>query len=179
VGFGSAAMADAFEEFYIWVGVCITEWAHVEDWLFMTCRRCLRTRNDLASIVYYRTPQLESRLKLVDELVKANLPERKKKNGGHDHPDIIEWKRIEKEITRLLSTRRRIAHQPMRGNIDFQSADGSWVHIEMSFAESLRNLSASPDPLQKDDLVKHSLQVQTVTAALKTFYEKTLPKHRV
>ena len=63
----------AYQEFYTVVGRCIAEWGNVEDWLFKLCRECLGPYEQSA-IVYYRTPGVDVRLKLVDELVRSILP---------------------------------------------------------------------------------------------------------
>jgi hypothetical protein len=167
----------AFDEFYKWAGVSVTQWAYVEDYLFMTCHKCLRTpRYDLASIVYYRFPGIDSRLQLVDELLKANLPERKPKMGGHEHADVRRWSVIHGEIRNLLKTRRRIAHHPMRARMDFES-EGFRLHIETSFAEELRGRGKRLPPITKTDLTQHVRQLQAAIEKLKHFYEETLPKH--
>jgi hypothetical protein len=149
-------MTTAFDEFYKLVGVSITQWANVEDHLFMICQKCLRTlRYDLASIVYYRTPQLDSRIKLVDELIKANLPARQKKNGGHDHIDVLEWLRVRKQLEDLLIFRRGIAHHPMRAHLDLDAGDEFNIRIEQSFAEDLRGKGETRPHIKQCDLEQH------------------------
>jgi|ERR1700733_4291601 hypothetical protein len=170
-------MSDAFDEFFKWVGVCITEWARVEDQLYMICRKCLRTRHDLTAIVYYRVSQLDARVALVDELVAATLPKRTRKNGGHDHPDFKVWASVRKEIADLLGTRRRIAHHPMRAHIDLETSKGTRVHIEPSFAETLRGKSDKLSPLEQADLEQHVIKLQEVVNRLAVFYQHALPKH--
>jgi hypothetical protein len=78
-------------EFYMYVGYCITAWAKVEEELFDICVDLLGSKLERAAIVYYRLPSLSVRLGLVDELVASALPQRTKKNGGHDHPDLKAW----------------------------------------------------------------------------------------
>src|SRR5437016_10623279 len=96
------------------VGNCITEWANVEAALFAICWRCLGCTNVKAAIVYYRTPTIEARMTLVDELVKSILPKKGRRSGGHDHPDVSRWNNIEKEFRDLQTIRRRIAHHPVQ-----------------------------------------------------------------
>jgi hypothetical protein len=145
--------------------------------LFLICHKCLRTRYDLVSIVYYQIPTLNSRLKLVEELIRANLPGRKRKSGGHDHPDLRRWISVQRELEALLATRRRIAHHPMRANIDYETQSGFRIHIETSFAEELRGRSENLLPLQQADLEQYVIKLQAVIKRLKSFYEATLPKH--
>jgi hypothetical protein len=89
-------------EFHMYVGLCITAWAKVEEQLFRMCARCLGTSDELAAIVYYRTPNMDTRLKLVDELLRAVLPKRKRKSGGHDHPDVKKWNTLRSNLEDLL-----------------------------------------------------------------------------
>ncbi len=174
----SEPMPDAFDEFFKWVGICITEWARVEDQLYLICHKCLRTSHDITSIVYYRVSQLDGRLALVDELVNARLPKRKRKSGGHDHPDLKQWVSVRNEIKGLLHTRRRIAHQPIRSKIDLETSEGSWIHIEPSFAEFLRGQNEDHlNPLEQTDLEQHVIALQDVVNQLARFYQHTLPKH--
>jgi hypothetical protein len=172
------AMATAFDEFYKLIGISITQWAHVEDYLFMICQKCLRNRRyDLASIVYYRTPQLDSRIKLVDELIKANLPSRQKKNGGHDDIDVLEWLRVRKQLEDLLTFRRRIAHHPMRAHIDADLDDEYNIRIEQSFAEDLRGKGEALPQIKQCDIERHIVAVQSATGRLRHFHDLTLSKH--
>jgi hypothetical protein len=171
-------MPDALDEFFKWVGVSITEWARVEAQLYLICRKCLRTRHDLASIVYYRVPQLDARIGLVDELIKATLPKRKRKNGGHDHPDLTQWNDIRIEIAGLLGMRRRIAHHPVRSELDLETSKGLRVHIEPSFAEILRGRNEDHlKPLEQGDLEQHVIHLQKTVNQLALFYQHTLSKH--
>jgi hypothetical protein len=97
-------------EFHMYVGFCITAWAKVEEQLFRICVECLKTSDEKTAIVYYRTPSLSARLELLDELVRATLPRKLRKSGGHDLPIVKSWKDIYGEAKNLLGTRRRIAN---------------------------------------------------------------------
>jgi hypothetical protein len=147
------------EEFYLWVGRCITAWAKVEEHLFDICQKSLNTSTEKAAIVYYRTPTLDTRINLVDELVRSSLPKRDRKSGGHDHPDVQEWDDIRKAIGALLHTRRRIAHHPVadrsiEGQLGLLS-DMSWIELYMSDAERLRGRDGDLKPLPVDNLSAH------------------------
>jgi hypothetical protein len=93
-------------------GYCISTWAEVEQKLFEICWKALQSPREQAAIVYYRTPTLDARLTLTDELLRHVLPKRERPNGGHDHPDVMAWDALDKEITELLPTRNRLAHHP-------------------------------------------------------------------
>jgi hypothetical protein len=71
------------DEFYMWIGHCISAWAKVEERLFKICWHSLRAPKTQAAIVYFRTPSLDARLSLVDELVKSALPKPERRDGGH------------------------------------------------------------------------------------------------
>src|SRR5215469_12623611 len=93
------------DEFMLMLGNCVTEWSNVEHWLFNICLRCLGCHPVKAAIVYYRTPNIEARLSLTDELVQATLPRPERKSGGHPHADLKLWREIEAEFRVLLPIR--------------------------------------------------------------------------
>src|ERR1700730_102814 len=99
-------------EVYPRVGHCITAWANVERQLFSLCNFALGAGQERAAIIYFRTPTLDSRLDLVEELIQTKLPRRMREDGGHDHPLVTEWKTIIKDVKDLLQTRNFIANQP-------------------------------------------------------------------
>src|ERR1700731_2781989 len=103
-----------FQEFFQRVGQCITQWSEIENELFRLCHLSLRCTLRRAAIVYYRTPSIEGRIALTDELIKSFLPQRDKKAGSHDHPSVKEWKDIISEIRSLLPQRNMIAHSPIQ-----------------------------------------------------------------
>lgn len=165
----------------MWIGICITTWAKIEEHLFRICERCLGARTDRAAIVYYRTPNIDSRVQLVDELVRTMLPKREKKSGSHDHQDLKEWDDLRKNIVELLRIRSRIAHHPVVARGDFGVPGGvgllqakTW-HI--SDAERLRVRSSDVPPLKQDDLVNHSRDVHAIATRLTKFLREILPKH--
>lgn len=73
-------------EFYQLIGKCIKEWAMVEEKLFELFVFALKAPRKQAAIVYYRCPTIDARLNLTDKLIRAILPQRERKDGGHDHP---------------------------------------------------------------------------------------------
>jgi len=172
------------DDFLMWVGFCITAWARTEERLFKICETCLQARKDRVAVVYYRTPTIDARIKLIDELVRTVLPKSQKKNGGHDHPDLVEWNRLRKDMVDLLGARSRIAHHPVRA----QSARGqnrafwyleksSWFEIYASDAERLRTGRDDAKPLKQDDLVSHCHMVHEITRRAAKFSKDVLPKH--
>jgi hypothetical protein len=87
----------------------------------------LKTSDEKTAIVYYRTPSLSARLELLDELVRATLPRKLRKSGGHDLPIVKSWKDIYGEAKNLLGTRRRIAHHPVADRFIFGAPDGTGI----------------------------------------------------
>jgi hypothetical protein len=79
------------DEFLLMVGSCITEWANVENVLFNICWRSIGCAVERAAIIYYRSPSIDTRLNLTDELVRSVLPKPQRRSGGHPHADAKLW----------------------------------------------------------------------------------------
>jgi hypothetical protein len=166
----------------MWLGYCIAEWANLEEQLFLICRDCLGSYEQ-AAIVYYRQPGIDVRIQMVDELVRSILP--RKQSGEHDHEDVKIWHQLFKGIKKLLSVRRRIAHQPVRTS---QNALAILVMgtaqkfvvgnpaVSMSRHEEKRGRGLEDKPILLADLKTHLAEVKIVTAALSNFLD-ILEKH--
>jgi hypothetical protein len=172
------------DEFLMWVGFCITAWARVEEQLFKICEACIQARRDRVAIVYYLSPSINTRLKLVDELVRTVLPKREKTSGAHDHSDLVLWDTLRKDIGALLGTRRRIAHHPVRARSGHSEdrpfwflEESSWLEIYESETERLRTGHDTAKPLKQDDLVDHVRDVHAVGTRAANFCRSVLPKH--
>ena len=90
------------DEFFTWLGKCIIAWAQVEEHLFEICVHSLGGTRHRVAIVYYRTPTLNGRLELTNELARTILPARDPPAGGRDHPDTKKWDELRKQISALL-----------------------------------------------------------------------------
>ncbi len=168
------------DEFLMWVGICITGWAKIEEYLFRICAASLGTTDERAAIVYYRTPSLESRLKLVDELVKTVLPKKDRPSGGHDHPTVVLWDALRKNLGNLLPVRNRIAHHPVTVRSVSAGDDApleamTWFELYVSDSERLRGRDNNVKTLMVDDLSRHRLAVEDVRTRLRKFLD-SLPK---
>jgi hypothetical protein len=168
------------DNFYLLIGHCIANWAQADEQLFYICRECIGPYEQSA-IIYYRTPGMDIRLNLVDELVKSVLPKRKRKSGGHDHPLVKQWNDIVAGIKNLLSVRRRIAHQPVQttANLLLLFANPSAFNenafrISPSDHEKLREKESDVSPIVIDDLREHLLAVDEFTQRLRGFREKLI-----
>lgn len=162
------------DEFHRWLGMCISQWAQVDNWIFAICWKSLRTpRVDLAAVVYYQFRTLTAQIKLTSDLLQANL------TGGNGRPTeaLSEWQAINNRIVnKLLPVRNRLAHQPVAARLT-PELDGFDVTIEAAFAETLRPRKGSVASLALADLQKHLIEVQQVIAALKAFDSRRLPAH--
>src|SRR5690348_18282793 len=77
-------------QFYAAVGRAITTWAQVEDVLFAITFSILGCSRERAAIVFYRTPTIDSRLTLTNDLIDSFFP----KHEGGDKPDarVKRWR---------------------------------------------------------------------------------------
>jgi hypothetical protein len=91
------------ERFFALAGYAITRWAYIDRSLFDFCKFALSTTEHKTAIVFYRTPSIGDHLGLANALFGASdLP-----------PEALErWKRIAREMQRLLSFRNDLAHNP-------------------------------------------------------------------
>jgi hypothetical protein len=113
-----ASKADSlFPQFMAMVGYCITDWALVEEELFGILHDVLGVSDERAAIIYLRTPTIEGRLSLINEIVPTTFPKTEPKNGRHQHKDLDMRDSILKEIRSLLSTRNRLAHSPVNAGL--------------------------------------------------------------
>jgi hypothetical protein len=171
----------AERDFLMWVGYCITTWAEVEEQLFQICWKCLHCPKEQAAIVYYRTPSLDARVSLTDELVKYILPKPERRSGGHDHVSVKAWKQIERKFRSLLPTRNRIAHHPLvRAEIPLGPGMLSgmhWHYIYTSDAEMLREKGEVPMPLHVGDLQAHHILTLGLKSEIENFLIMILIEH--
>ena len=156
-------------EFYEWIGRCITEWAHVDESLFRLCFLASKTKEKQAAIIFYRTPNLDTRLKLVDELIRAVLPQ--KRPGEHDTEIVREWAKLKIAIEKLLPVRNALAHHPLKEIVAAEtgSAPRRKLSVRPSRSQALRGRPIQADRLEASDLPKHRLQVHQVTVDLYEF----------
>jgi hypothetical protein len=107
--------------FYAQVGACVEVWSNVDRYLLRTCRALLGTSETIASIVYYRTPTVESRMALIADLAEARFPVR---SGAHQVETVKKLERITKEIRNHISFRNSVAHGA-RVQVTHAMLDGS------------------------------------------------------
>jgi hypothetical protein len=165
-------LQDGGDQFYMMMGQCIGVWVGgIEDYFFEICHTVLRSPSKQAAIVFYKTPTLDARMTLTDELVKLVLPQHKA--DDHPHEDLKLWVTTYKMIDKLKPVRNRIAHCQAGVNI---SQAGSWWILYESNNERMRGKPGAP-PLQIVDLTRHLIDVGKARSLLHNFYYSTLPKY--
>jgi len=167
------------DEFHMVMGYSIAAWAQVENELFRIFADCMGLE-DHSAVVYYRTPGLDVRLSMVDEIVRTTLLPSWERPGNAD-PRIKAWKAATKGFRDLLSVRRRIAHHPVtprqehrRFGMRFGEAAPSWYEIHVSQNERMRHNAAKLPPLTIDDLNRHWAEVEKLTDRLARFFHDVL-----
>lgn len=193
---GQKRSLDLSSEFHMLMGYCIAEWANADQRLFEIFRDCIGPYEQSA-IIYYRTPGLELRLGLTDEIVLSVLPQRERDSGGHDHPDVARWKVLKKRFSDLLSIRRRIAHHPVSESRNMLAAymmgvipnnlsllslstgdqENSWYSVYASQHERIRGRESDQKPLTRIDLINHWTAVSDLAADLLRFLTEVIAKH--
>lgn len=159
------------DEFHRWLGVCVSQWARVDDLLLAICWKALRTPLlELAAVVYYRQSGLQRQIDLADALLKTNLV-----GPAGPHADYLHWTAIRRRMRPMLDERNRMAHQPVTARLlaDPPRID---VTIEQSFAKTLiaKDVEAS---LGQADLERHLIALQRLIADLEELYNQRLPAH--
>jgi hypothetical protein len=179
------------DDFHMMLGYCIAQWATVDEELFLIFRHCLGPYEQSA-IIYFRTPGLNVRLNLTDEIVLSVLPEKERISGGHDHPSVTAWKAAIADFPALLAVRRRIAHHPVAprhmvlggallGEMGLNNAmlgstgtRESWFEIYESRHEKMRGKSGGRSPLTFEDLQDHLTRVHALGDGLHAFLHEVL-----
>ena len=169
------------EQFYQMIGACITTWANVDEELFRIFRRCVGPLEQSA-IIYFKTPSLEVRRTLTEELVYSVLP--KTRSGDQPHPSVKAWKEASKSFQELSKIRGQIAHHRMSYLVDpmkftepgAKREDTEWFQLYLTFGQEHRKRDAGK-PLKYRDLVQHLEGVLQLSIALNRFGRDVLPKH--
>ena len=161
------------QQFLHYLGFAITEWAHIEAELFQVCEAILQTQRKLVAIIYYRTPTLDARLKLTDELILAIAPQPERKSGGHPHPTIKLWSNLRKDIEKSLPTRNQLAHSPAAPLAKFDQNDGAII-VDIGYASYMSNTEQlrggkPKDALKLRDMQYHIASVSKLINRLRNF----------
>ena len=151
--------------FYRALGYCIAAWSDIEKRLFDLCHHSMRSDVEVASIVYYRTPSIDARLTLTDEMIRLRLP--KTPNGGRPHPTLKIWNELRAKIKSHLEVRNRLAHHPVSlQKIIVENALTAQGQVRQEYLilqtsvgknEALRGKHFNQIPLYLGDLEAHCL----------------------
>jgi hypothetical protein len=97
--------------FYAELGRAVTDWALVEQELFAITHSILNCTAERAAIVFYRTPTIDSRITLTDDLISSFFP---RHNPG-EHPDtkLKLWNNLQRKMKEILPFRNKLAHHPV------------------------------------------------------------------
>lgn len=162
-------------KFYAALGRAVTGWADLEAVLFEITHSVLGCTKEQAAIIFYRTPTMDSRLTLTNDLVHAYFP----KHEPGEQPDgrIKRWKEIQAEIRDHLPVRNRLAHHPVGPVVDiYETADGKENRIEIrpasyiSLSEHLRKRDQGPAILGIEEVRAHTFTVSRLTNEIRNFY---------
>ncbi len=174
------------EEFMLMVGSCVTEWATIDSELFHICWECLDCSKEQAAIVYFRTPTIEARRTLANDLLLTVLPKKERLNGGKDHADVVKWSEIMRDLGNLLRIRNRIAHQPVSHKIEYARAGimrvgdplwVSWFESHVSEHERPKARQAGENrPLKLSDLEDHLMAIEKLSGELFQFRLEVLSR---
>jgi hypothetical protein len=176
------------DEFHMMIGYCIAEWAGIDDELFRIFQHCTGAKEQQAAIIYYRTPGLNVRLGLVDEIVRSVLPQTQ--SGGRKDPKLTRWEAINKDCENLFGTRRRIAHQPVRAQetlvpmprlqsphylyLDQTTNKMSQASFEIYTTEIEKMRGKDTAPLTLKDLQNHQKRTSEVRSQMNAFFAEVL-----
>lgn len=151
-------------DFLMMVGKCITDWARIEEVLFYMCQEMLNVSLEQCAIIYYRTPTLETRLQLLDELMNEFFPKPERQNGGHPPKEIKLWGKLLADIRDEMPIRNQLAHQPVGVGLFAQGFDEKGnvigdvkleVHSYAANTELARGRSGNRKPLTLVELQKY------------------------
>lgn len=188
----SESGAEIADRFFRLVGRAITDWANIEEELFHICGTVLNAKPQHVAIVYYRTPTLDGRISLVDELVRSLFPSRK--TGEHATREELMWEKVMKILRDEKAIRRQLAHSPVSGFIATDPASTSlpntpksqigraqiivtdiWLASYVSHTERLRGTKErQKEQLREDDIKTHSKKLSEAINHLRNFRENEL-----
>jgi hypothetical protein len=171
-------------EFFELLGRAIVAWSYVDDELFRIFSECLyQGASEQAAIIFYRTPTLDARIKLTDEIVRSILPGRARRSGGHDHLSVKQWRSLLNEIEALLVIRRSLAHHPVsytyeRVLAETDTIDRPTLRLELKAGEyeRLRTTSSKQSPVRREDILTHLTSVRQKAKDLNDFSRDVLSR---
>ncbi len=153
---------------HLMIGRCISEWAAIEETLFDIFCIVLGTEAVLASVVFYKTPTLDGRITLTNDLIDAIFPTRA---GGKPHPLVKEWKAIRQCHVDIVPYRNLMAHHPVD-----EVGSGSFQISDLRSVYDLYGLSFHPRTFKVETSKSDQLRKRTVRSISDSEMSRYLPK---
>jgi hypothetical protein len=146
-----------------------------QDHLYSIVLLILRCAPRHASIVFFRTPSIEARISLTDDLLKTVFPQTTEKPGSKPHPGYAVWTSIQADLRDETPIRNSLAHHPVDLVIDVYehrttgeiSFAGTRPATIMSLSETLRK--GGRHPLTIEDIKAHTARVAAFAPRLLDF----------
>lgn len=161
------SMQNLGEEFMMFLGMCITEWAHIDDHVFEAFLAILDADYRRTAILFYNIPTLDSRLDTCSELLTTVFPE--VKTGEHQHKDQEAWCDLVKATKDAMKTRNRLAHSPVA---PFLASGNNWLKaISQGEAIQFRLYTPLPKKNRKKHAKEGSIDLADLKAHLATVAE--------
>jgi hypothetical protein len=180
------------DEFFARVGYAITRWAHVDRCLFALCDYAIGANKEMASAIFYKSPNIGDHLSLANVLLAYSVDEGNKKT----------WSELYLRIEELLPFRNELAHNPPSQNVSLKVAvdvgpkappaeivaalpnasvgipDIYWsIRTEGNKLLHKKKRSKNSD-IRKEEIVTHIEDVNKLIKSLRAF-EASLPQPRV
>lgn len=162
------------------LGYCIARWSYVEERLFKICKGALKCPPKQAAIVFYRSPTLDVRLSLTEEIVQAAFGKSRRMKARRKA-----WKEIASEIRRLSPLRNRLAHHTVESDvIPVRYIEGDKVverttltllRVLPSKTERLRGRAYGKKAVRWSDMMKHLEEVDALISQMNRYLR---PKRR-
>ncbi len=176
------------QKFYAALGQCITIWSHIEGKLFLISNLALMSDEAIAAIVFFRTPSLDGRISLTNDLVNQRLQPEPLRPGQHPPRLLKRWSKIHTKLKSNIRFRNYIAHQPDRLDIEtlwaIARARGATISefdqiydeatvIKQHHADNARR----PLEIKKVTLSDMETHVETMSSAYEALNEFSLEFH--
>lgn len=157
------------------VGRAITEWADVQEHLYAIVLQILRCEPRHASIIFFRTPSIEARITLADDLLKTVFPQTSENPGTKSHSGYATWTGIQADLRREMPIRNSLAHHPVDLVVDVWEDKTTSRFVArkvrpatvMGPSEALRK--GYRYPLAIEDIKAHSARVSVFASRLLDF----------
>jgi hypothetical protein len=157
------------------LGRAIAEWANVEEQLYHIVQSVLGCAAQRAAIVFYRTPTLESRIQLADDLLQTVFPQTSDNPGSQPHPGYAVWTQIQKDLRKETPIRNRLAHQPVELRAAVWQHKSGEISIgplkivtATSLAEAMKK-GIGDEPLDFEHIKSHIVRVSAFPGRLLQF----------